>query len=175
MVREFSAGGVVLRKMRGRWFLAVIEPHVERPRKVGTKSGSINERHGPAIRALPKGTIDEGEKPEQTALREVEEETGVRAEMVGKLADIKYVYVRNWGDQARVFKIVSFYLLLYRSGKLGNISPEMRIEVQRAFWHPLDDAAATLSYKGEREVAERALQYLMDHPELASHASNSSR
>ena len=90
--------------------------------------------------ALPKGTIDPGEKPEQTALREVREETGVRADLVTKLADIKYFYVRNWGDHATVFKIVSFYLLLYRSGRLGNISPDMRIEVQNAFWLPLEDA-----------------------------------
>ena len=165
MVREFSAGGVVLRKMRGRWFLAVIEPHVERPKKAAAKSA----RHGkepPVIKALPKGTIDPGEKPEQTALREVHEETGVQAGLVHKLADIKYVYVRSWGDKARVFKIVSFYLLLYRSGKLGDIAPEMRIEVQRAFWMALEEAPAKLSYKGEREMAQRALEYLAAHPEL---------
>lgn len=173
MVREFSAGGVVLRKMRGRWFLAVIEPHMERPKKAPAKSSPRSKKDPPAIRALPKGAIDEGEKPEQTALREVEEETGVRAELVGKLADIKYVYVRNWGDQARVFKIVSFYLLLYRAGRLGNIKPEMRIEVQRAFWLPLEDAPAKLSYKGEREMTERALQYVAAHPELGSDATNS--
>jgi len=173
MVREFSAGGVVLRKMRGRWFIAVIEPHVERPKKVASKS--TRQQNQPVIRALPKGTIDAGEKPEQTALREVEEETGVRAELIAKLADIKYVYVRNWGDRARVFKIVSFYLLLYRAGKLGNISPEMRIEVQRTFWVPLDEAPARLSYNGEREMAERALEYVSAHPELANDAQNSSR
>ena len=160
MEREFSAGGVVLRKMRGRWFLAVIEPHMSR------------DKAAAAIIALPKGTIDEGEKPEQTALREVSEETGVQAELIGKLADIKYRYVRNWGDNARVFKIVSFYLLLYRTGKLGNIAPEMRIEVQKAFWLPLQDAPATLSYQGEREVAQLALDYVKVHPELGSHATN---
>jgi 8-oxo-dGTP pyrophosphatase MutT (NUDIX family) len=164
MVREFSAGGVVLRKMRGRWFVAIIEPHVERPKVPAKAAGKKKASH--PVRALPKGSIDAGEKPEQTALREVEEETGVRAELVSKLADIKYVYVRNWGDHARVFKIVSFYLLLYRSGKLGNISADMRVEVEQAFWLPLDEAPTTLSYKGEREVAERALQYLADHPEL---------
>jgi 8-oxo-dGTP pyrophosphatase MutT (NUDIX family) len=172
MVREFSAGGVVLRKMRGRWFMAVIEPHSERPKEAPTKPRTRTPKDPRAIRALPKGAIDEGEKPEQTALREVEEETGVRAEMIGKLADIKYVYVRNWGDHARVFKIVSFYLLLYRAGKLGNISPDMRIEVERAFWVPLADAPQKLSYKGEREMAQRALQYLDTHPELGRHATN---
>ena len=100
------------------------------------------------------------------------EETGVRADVLTKLADIKYIYVRNWGDQARVFKIVSFYLLLYRSGRIGRIAPEMRVEVQRAFWLPLDEALAALSYKGERQIVERALDYVKSHPELGAHAAN---
>ncbi len=172
MEREFSAGGVVLRKMRGRWFLAVIEPHMERPKKPAKKSSRAKPSDPHTVTALPKGAIDEGEKPEQTALREVEEETGLHADLIHKLADIKYVYVRNWGDHARVFKIVSFYLLLYRSGKLDNIAPEMRMEVQKAFWIPLDEAAKTLSYKGEREVVERALAYVNEHPELRDHAAD---
>ena len=118
MVREISAGGVVLRKMRGRWFIAVIEPHMKRPKKSAKSSDQRRKSSSAAVTALPKGAIDEGEKPDQTALREVNEETGLRADLVSKLADIKYVYVRNWGDRARVFKIVSFYLLLYRSGRL---------------------------------------------------------
>ena len=174
MEREFSAGGVVVRWMKGRWFLAVIEPHMERPRKEAKKSTRRQKADPPTIRALPKGAIDAGEKPEETALREVHEETGLRAELIAKLADIKYVYVRNWGDQARVFKIVSFYLLLYASGRLGNIAPEMRVEVRRTFWIPLEEAATVLSYKGEREVAEKALQYIGDHPELETHAANPS-
>ena len=170
MVREFSAGGVVLRKMRGRWYLAVIEPHMDRPRRNLKLRKSKRTPTDAELVALPKGAIDEGEKPEQTALREVREETGVRADMVAKLADIKYIYVRNWGDHARVFKIVSFYLLIYRSGRLGNISPAMRVEVQNAFWLPLEEATAKLSYKGEREVAQRALAYLKSNPDLGSHA-----
>jgi 8-oxo-dGTP pyrophosphatase MutT (NUDIX family) len=170
MVREFSAGGVVLRKMRGRWFLAVIEPHMTRPKKAAKGSG--RSRKTPALVALPKGAIDQGEKPEQTAIREVSEETGIQAKLVAKLADIKYHYVRSWGDGARVFKIVSFFLLLYRSGRLGNISSDMRIEVQNAFWLPLEDAQEKLSYAGEREVVQRALQYLKSHPELGDHAAD---
>jgi 8-oxo-dGTP pyrophosphatase MutT (NUDIX family) len=170
MVREFSAGGVVLRKMRGRWFLAVIEPHMIRPKKSPKRSNHPPKQT--ALVVLPKGAIDKGEKPEQTALREVSEETGVQANLVTKLADIKYHYVRNWGDRTRVFKIVSFYLLLYRSGRLGNIAPEMRIEVQNAFWLLLEDAPAALSYAGEREVAKHALQYLKAHPELGDHATD---
>lgn len=175
MAREFSAGGVVLRKMRGRWFLAIIEPHMERPKKAAGKAGAAAKKATPAIRALPKGAIDDGEKSEQTALREVNEETGLEAEMVAKLTDVKYVYVRNWGDKARVFKIVSFYLLLYRAGRIDNVVPEMRVEVQKAFWIPLENAPAVLSYKGERQVAELALQYVTDHPELGDHAPDSTR
>src|SRR5271157_2997893 len=164
MVREFSAGGVVLRKMRGRWFVAVIEPHMTRPKKPANHA-KPREPATSALIALPKGAIDDGEKPDQTAVREVREETGVHAELIGKLTDIKYFYVRNWGDRARVFKIVSFYLLLYRSGRLGNISPEMRIEVHNAYWVALDNALKTLSYQGEREVVQKAHQYLKAHPE----------
>ena len=137
MVREFSAGGVVLRKMRGRWYLAVIEPHMERPKKPSQdRAASANrERSGPQLpySRCPRAPSTRAKSRSRPPLREVQEETGVRAEMVTKLADIKYVYVRNWGDHARVFKIVSFYLLLYRSGRMGNISPEMRIEVQTRF------------------------------------------
>ena len=172
MVRETSAGGAVLRKMRGRWYVAVIEPHMERPRK-NIKIRNVKRTPADAeLIALPKGSIDPGEKPEETALREVREETGVRADMVAKLADIKYIYVRNWGDRAKVFKIVSFHLLMYRSGRLGNIAPAMRIEVQNAFWLPLEEAPHKLSYKGEREMAVRALEYVKIHPELGDHAPN---
>ncbi len=161
----------MLRKMRGRWFLAVIEPHMTRPKKSPKRSNRPPKTPATLI-ALPKGAIDKGEKPDQTALREVSEETGVQASLVTKLTDVKYHYVRNWGDRAKVFKIVSFYLLLYRSGRLGNIEPEMRIEVQNAYWLPLEDAPTVLSYSGEREVAERALQYLKTHPELGDHATD---
>ncbi len=173
MEREFSAGGVVLRKMRGRWYLAAHRAaHGPSPQKHQTQRVARRTPADAVLVALPKGAIDAGETPVQTALREVREETGLRAELVTKLADIKYTYVRNWGDHARVFKIVSFYLLLYRSGRLGNISEAMRIEVQNAFWLPLEDAPSTLSYKGEREVVERAIAYLKSHPELEDHATD---
>jgi 8-oxo-dGTP pyrophosphatase MutT (NUDIX family) len=154
MTREFSAGGVVLRQMRGRWWLAAIEPAGRPP--AGKQ----------AVLALPKGLVDEGERPEQTALREVREETGVEAELIGKLGDIKYVYTRSWAGSERVFKVVSFYLLRYRSGKLGDITPEMRVEVARAEWIPLDDAPRRLAYKGEREMAAKALEYVARNPDL---------
>ncbi len=61
---------------------------------------------------------------------------------------------------------------MYRSGRLGNIAPAMQVEVQNAFWLPLDEAPAKLSYKGEREVVEQALAYVQAHPELGEHAAN---
>ena len=107
--------------------------------------------------ALPKGIIDEGEKPEQTAVREVAEETGVEARLVTKLGDIRYVY--TWAGE-RVFKVVSFFLFRYRAGRLGDIPAEHRHEVAEARWLPLEEAPTLLAYKGEREMALNALDRL---------------
>jgi 8-oxo-dGTP pyrophosphatase MutT (NUDIX family) len=166
MAREFSAGGVVLHFQKAGWQVAVIEPR----RQPADDKNSPSRRKRVAVWALPKGLVDEGEKAEETSLREVREETGIEAQLVTKLADIRYFYVRTWSDNQRVFKIVSFFLLLYRSGKIGEISQEMRIEVERALWLPLEEAAQRLSYKGEREVLRQAQQYLQAHPELAAQA-----
>jgi len=118
------------------------------------------------VLALPKGLVDPGEKPEQTAVREVQEETGIIASVLGKLTDIKYVYIRSWGDRQRVFKIVSFFLLRYRSGRIDDVSPAMRVEVRRALWLPLEQAPAELAYGGERQVVRKAQEYLKSHPEV---------
>jgi 8-oxo-dGTP pyrophosphatase MutT (NUDIX family) len=116
--------------------------------------------------ALPKGLVDAGEKALEAAVREVYEETGVMAEPVTKLADSKYVYTRTWGDGRRVFKIVSFYLMRYRSGRINDIAPAMRIEVARARWVRLEDAPKLLAYTGEKQMARRALEYVKAHAEL---------
>lgn len=162
MVREISAGGVVIKKTESTWSIAVIEPQKESdPPKPGVRAKSQK-----LTLALPKGLVDPGEKPEQTALREVYEETGITATPITKLADIKYVYVRTWGDQERVFKIVSFYLLHYKSGRIDDVAPEMRIEVKRALWLPLDEAEKKLSYSNERKVIRLAQEYLQSRPEV---------
>jgi 8-oxo-dGTP pyrophosphatase MutT (NUDIX family) len=115
---------------------------------------------------LPKGLVDPGEKALEAALREVREETGITASPITKLADIKYMYVRTWGDGQRVFKIVSFYLLRYESGQIDQISEAMRIEVARASWIRLRDAAKLLAYKGEKQMARQALEYVITHTDL---------
>jgi 8-oxo-dGTP pyrophosphatase MutT (NUDIX family) len=162
MVREISAGGVVLRRAEAGWWVAAIEPQRESVRP----SASRKRMSQKTVLALPKGLVDPGEKPEQTAIREVQEETGLTATLVSKLADIKYVYVRSWGDQQRVFKIVTFYLLRYESGQIDEISPEMRIEVRRALWLPLQEALRKLAYRGERQVVQQAQEYLRTHSGL---------
>jgi 8-oxo-dGTP pyrophosphatase MutT (NUDIX family) len=136
--REFSAGGVVVRRLRGEWRLAAIRP--------GGKE---------KVWALPKGLIAPGESAADAALREVTEETGLEARLLEKLGDVRYVY--TWEGE-RVFKVVSFFLLRYSRGRLGNLPAAFRHEVAEARWLPLKDAPRLLSYKGEREMAQRALQ-----------------
>jgi 8-oxo-dGTP pyrophosphatase MutT (NUDIX family) len=161
MLREISAGGVVVRKGADAWELAVIEPQRE------PDPGKNDKKRQKQVLALPKGLVDHGEKADETAVREVLEETGIQASKITKLTDIKYMYVRSWGDKQRVFKIVSFYLLKYDLGEIDEIKPEMRIEVKRALWIPLDGAERKLAYKGERDVVKLAQEYLESHPEEA--------
>jgi 8-oxo-dGTP pyrophosphatase MutT (NUDIX family) len=152
VLREFSAGAVVLRHMRNQWWVAVIEPG---------RDGEPEDRKN--VIALPKGNVDRGEKTEQTAVREVLEETGLWAKPVTKLASIRYVYVRKWAGGEKIFKVVTFYLMKYQSGRIGKITDEMKHEVRRAYWLPLPEAAEKLSYKGERQMAQQALEYVESH------------
>ncbi len=137
MLREFSAGGVLVRVVRGRPMVAAIRPR-------GKPEG---------VWALPKGLIDPGESPAETAVREVREETGVSGRLVEKLGDVRYVYARA-GE--RVFEVVSFYLLRAGRGRIGEIEERMRVEVAEARWLPLEEAPRLLAYRGERELAAKA-------------------
>jgi 8-oxo-dGTP pyrophosphatase MutT (NUDIX family) len=141
MKREFSAGAVVVRSMAGRQWLAAVRPG-------GKPEG---------VWALPKGLIDPGEGAQETALREVAEETGVEGDPVAKLGDVRYVY--TW-DGERIFKIVSFFLVRYRHGRIDDVPPAHRHEVAEARWLPLEEAPRLLAYKGEKEMAEKALMML---------------
>jgi 8-oxo-dGTP pyrophosphatase MutT (NUDIX family) len=132
LIREFSAGGVVVRRFHGRPFMAAVR----------VKGGTVL--------ALPKGHIDEGESAAEAAAREVREETGLEATLVEKLGDVRYWYQR---DGQRVMKVVSFFLFRYRSGSVRDHDHE----VDSAEWVPLEDAPRLLAYKGEREMAEAAM------------------
>jgi len=164
MPREISAGGVVLREISGVWHVALIEPQKSEPHTGGSRAAKAPRKRSRAVLGLPKGLVDAGEKPQAAAIREVQEETGIVAEPVSKLADNKYVYVRSWGDGKRVFKIVSFYLMRYVSGEIDDLTPDMRIEVKRALWVPIADAARQLAYSNERKVLGQARDYLELNP-----------
>ena len=130
--------------MRSRWWLAAIRPG-------GKPAGTW---------ALPKGLIGPGERPEETALREVAEETGATGRLAGKLGDVRYVY--TWQGE-RIFKVVSFYLLRYGRGRLGDVPPAYAHEVADVRWLPLEDAPKLLAYGGERQMAEPALAAIADN------------
>ena len=147
-VREFSAGGVVVRRMAGRWWVAVVRPRRDRGQR--------------DVWALPKGLIDSGERAPETAVREAYEETGVQVRLEQKLGDVRYVYSRRGGE--RVFKVVSFFLLRAAGGRIGALPPGMELEIAEARWLPLAAAPRVLAYGGEREMAERALTILADDP-----------
>lgn len=131
MRREFSAGGVVIRRVEGQTEVALVSP-----------------REG--IYALPKGHPDAGESLEQAATREVREETGLLADPVERLGEVRYWY-RLGGD--RVLKTVTFFLFRFRSGSVADHDDE----VVWAGWVPLSEAVEQLTYPGEQEMATKAL------------------
>jgi 8-oxo-dGTP pyrophosphatase MutT (NUDIX family) len=139
MPREASAGGVVIRENAGSWEVAVIRPH------------------GRYLWALPKGHVDPGETPEQTAMREVREETGLTASLMASLGEIRYVY--QFRGQ-RIFKRVHFFLFRYQAGELGVLPPGPRVEVDETRWVPLAQLVPALGYKGEKSIAVRAIRLL---------------
>jgi 8-oxo-dGTP pyrophosphatase MutT (NUDIX family) len=133
---EFSAGGVVV--CDGK--CVVIVP-------------TRRAADGSKVLALPKGHPEPGESAAQAALREVREEAGVEARLIDKLGDVRYWYMR---DGRRIAKVVSFFLLEYLRGEVS----EHDREVEDARWLALEDAARQLTYKGERDMASRALSRL---------------
>jgi 8-oxo-dGTP pyrophosphatase MutT (NUDIX family) len=100
--------------------------------------------------------VDPGESPEQTASREVHEETGLTVTLIASLGEIRYVY--QFRGQ-RIFKRVHFFLFRYQEGVLGPL-PGPRVEVDEARWVPVAQLVLMLGYKGEKAVASRAVRWL---------------
>ena len=130
---EVSAGGVLVRDGA----VAAIVP-------VRRAAG------GKRVLALPKGHVDPGETPVDAAAREVREETGMTGELVEQLGEVRYWYQRNG---RKIPKLVTFFLFDYRSGD----EHDHDTEVEEVRWIALDEATTALTYKGEREMVERAL------------------
>jgi 8-oxo-dGTP pyrophosphatase MutT (NUDIX family) len=141
MRREFSAGGVLVRRLHGDWMMAAIRP-------AGKPKG---------LWVLPKGQLDVGESSEEAALREVAEETGAHGSTVAKLGATSYWFA--WEGE-RIFKVVTFFLVRYEGGRLGELAEEQRKEVDDVRWLPLAEAPTLLAYRGEREMAEKAISLL---------------
>jgi 8-oxo-dGTP pyrophosphatase MutT (NUDIX family) len=136
VVRQVSAGGVVCRRAAGGAEVAIV-------------------RVGPKARwQLPKGIVDEGEKPEETAVREVREEAGVEARVAAPLDVIEYWYVGDDRDGRRVrfHKFVHLFLLEYASGDVADHDHE----VEEARWVSVADATAMLSFESERKAMRQA-------------------
>jgi 8-oxo-dGTP diphosphatase len=137
---ETSAGGVVIRGERGRERVVAIVPVRRAP-------------DGSHVLGLPKGHIDPGESELAAAVREVREETGVVAEPVCDLGEVRYWYRRGG---RRISKSVAFFLLRYVSGDTS----EHDEEVLEARWVDLRSALGELTYEGEREMIARAITLL---------------
>jgi 8-oxo-dGTP pyrophosphatase MutT (NUDIX family) len=100
---------------------------------------------------LPKGHLEAEEGPEETAVREVREETGVRGEVVAPLPSIVYSYEVD--RRIRVVKHVDYYLMTYLEGSERDSDPR---EVIAARWFTWEEALTMLSFENEREVVRAA-------------------
>lgn len=137
VLNERSAGGVLLVPVGSALLVATIS------------------LRGGDVLALPKGHIEPGEQPEQTAVRETREETGITGALVTPLEEISYFYWSR-AQRARVAKRVAFYLLAYRSGSPARHDGE----VESVRLVALERATDALTYPGERRVMDRALAWL---------------
>lgn len=133
-VREISSGGVIFRRRGGNVEVALIR---------------VRDRWG-----LPKGKVEEGEGLEDTALREVREETGLEGKIVAKLGDITYWYSNKTrgGEPVRIFKRVYFYLLRFLAGDVSRHDHE----VEEVGWFPIEEAEGQISYRTERDIINKA-------------------
>lgn len=113
------------------------------------------DRRGRLLWSLPKGHLEAGETAEDAAVREVEEETGIRGRVLAALGTIDYWFV---ADDRRIHKTVHHYLLEASGGELSDTD----VEVDQVAWVPLGELGARLAYAGERRLAETAADLLSD-------------
>jgi 8-oxo-dGTP pyrophosphatase MutT (NUDIX family) len=139
-VEETSAGGLVVDRTEGAPRVALI--------------GRV-DRRGRLLWSLPKGHVEAGETNEDAAVREVEEETGIRGRVLAALGTIDYWFV---AEDRRIHKTVHHYLLEASGGELSDED----IEVDEVAWVPLTELRDRLAYAGERRLADTAADLLAD-------------
>ena len=139
VIHRISAGGVVFRPAGAGYEVALIR---------------VARADGDAW-ALPKGWIEKGEDLEQTAVREVREETGLDAKVLRKLGEITYEFYSK-ADRSRIVKTVHLFLMEW----LGGDTADHDDEVEEVRWFPLEDALRMLTYKNEREMLEKAMSLI---------------
>lgn len=139
-MEETSAGGLVVDRSAGGVRVALI--------------GRI-DRRGRLLWSLPKGHVEDGETHEDAAVREVEEETGIRGRVLASLGTIDYWFV---AEDRRIHKTVHHYLLEASGGELSDED----VEVDEVAWVPLTELRERLAYAGERRLAETAADLLAD-------------
>lgn len=144
-VRETSAGGLVIDGLDG-----------PRMNLCAALIGRT-DRRGRLLWSLPKGHIEKGETAEQTAMREVEEETGIRGIVLASLGSIDYWFVT---DGRRVHKTVHHYLMKCLGGELSDED----VEVTEVAWVPLTELKSRLAYADERKLAEIADDLISQMP-----------
>jgi ADP-ribose pyrophosphatase YjhB (NUDIX family) len=139
-VDEFSAGGLVVD----------LAGDVPRGALIGR-----TDRQGRLLWSLPKGHIEAGETPEQAALREVQEETGIAGEIVAELGVIDFWFV---AEGRRIHKTVRHFLMRRVGGELSDAD----VEVDEVAWVPLSDIRGRLAYPDERGLVDAAGRLLAE-------------
>src|SRR5215211_8481528 len=136
---QISAGGVAFRQQDSQPEIAIV---------------SVK----PKLRwQLPKGIVDEGESPQETALREVREEAGLETDLIKLIETIEYWYRSvKYGKPVRYHKFVHFYLLEYKGGDVSNHDHE----VEESRWVSFEEALELLDFKSERDVVEKAREMI---------------
>lgn len=134
---QFSAGGVIYRREGRRVEVALIV------------------RGEGKIFCLPKGKIEKPETPQETALREVEEETGLKGRIEKEIGKINYWFYSK-EEKGRIFKTVYFYLIKYESGETSGHD----FEVEEVKWLPIDESLKIMTYPSERKIMQKAKRLL---------------
>lgn len=144
MKREFSAGGVVFQKRSAVDGQQSVEWLIIKPRP--------SEMFPSHRYQLPKGHIEKGEEIEEAALREVFEETGIKAGIICKIETVKYPLMIG---TEKIFKFVTYFLMEYVSGK-----PKINGEVEEILWLPFEGAKNKLTYSNDKAVLQKASELL---------------